>query len=68
MPGVAQLAATGPSRIRIEYQQLTDGAQIRYSTDDPGLIEAIHRWFDPQLRDHEDHAVPRRGHDAQHAQ
>jgi hypothetical protein len=55
MPGVAELSA-GAARLRVEYGELPDGALIRYSSADPKLIDAIHRWFAAQLRDHARHA------------
>ncbi len=55
MPGLAELKA-GAKRIDVQYATLPDGAQIRYTTKDPKLIAALHRWFDAQLSDH--------GHDA----
>lgn len=58
MPGLAELRMTKPGQVKIVYKELPDGAEIDYSTDDPKLIEAIHRWFDAQLSDHARHAVP----------
>ena len=58
MPGLAALKSAKPGQIRIEYSVLPDGAQIAYSTKSPHLIDAIHYWFDAQLRDHARHAVP----------
>jgi hypothetical protein len=51
MPGVKELAE-GAARIRIEYEPLTNGAQIVFSTGDLRLITALHRWFGAQLSDH----------------
>lgn len=51
MPGLAELRA-GAGRIDVRYSALPDGAQIRYTTDDPALIESLHHWFDAQLMDH----------------
>jgi hypothetical protein len=58
MPGLEELRKARPGQIRIEYRGLANGAQIHYSTDDPRLVDAIHEWFDAQLRDHARHAVP----------
>jgi hypothetical protein len=52
MPGLAELEKSHPGQLRIEYKELPKGAQIEYSSDNPGLINAIHRWFDAQLADH----------------
>ena len=51
MPGLAELKA-GAARIRVRYEQLPDGARLRYTTTDPELVEAIHSWFRAQSRDH----------------
>lgn len=56
MPGVS-LLSTNASKIRFEYQDLSNGGQITYRSDDPNLIDAIHRYFDAQLSDHARHAV-----------
>ncbi|HEY5801783.1 MAG TPA: aspartate carbamoyltransferase [Burkholderiaceae bacterium] len=56
MPGLAQLKAAPPGALRIAYSELDAGAQIAYTTADPALAGALHRWFDAQLSDH--------GHDA----
>jgi hypothetical protein len=58
MPGLAELRKAQPGRIKIGYQELANGGQIDYSSDDPGLVQAIHQWFDTQLRDHARHAIP----------
>ncbi len=51
MPGVAELR-TGAARIEVRYRDLPTGGEITYRTSDPGLVDAIHRWFDAQLADH----------------
>jgi hypothetical protein len=55
MPGVGALSAAG-ARLRIEYAELTDGAKIVYSSDDPVIVAAVHDWFTAQLSDHGQHA------------
>ncbi len=55
MPGLAELAAAS-AKISFSYAALPNGAQISYETQDPRLIDVLHRWFDAQLADH--------GHDA----
>ena len=62
MPGLAAMKGAKPGQITIGYKELSNGAQIDYSTEVPGLIEAIHQWFDAQLSDHARHAVPGHGH------
>jgi hypothetical protein len=56
MPGLAELRA-GASRIDVRYTELSDGAQLRYTTSDPALITALHHWFQAQLSDHGQHAT-----------
>ena len=52
MPGLSELEKARPGQLRITYKELPDGAQIEYLSDNKGLIDAIHRWFDAQLADH----------------
>jgi hypothetical protein len=51
MPGVRELAA-GSAQIKIDYSDLSNGAQLTFATQDLHLITAIHRWFGAQLSDH----------------
>ena len=55
MAGLHQLVL-GHWRLSIEYGEIERGAQILFRTEDPGLLQAIHAWFDAQLRDHGSHA------------
>jgi hypothetical protein len=57
MPGLRNLQA-GHDRIKVTYTPTADGAQITYTTSDPTLIKALHAWFDAQVTDHGQHAVP----------
>jgi hypothetical protein len=66
MPGLSELKAAPPGQIKVVYKELPDGAEINYSTDDPKLIKAIHKWFDAQLSDHARHAVPDHPHHQMH--
>lgn len=66
MPGSAELKSAKPGQIKIQYEELPDGAQIGYSTSSPELINAIHQWFDAQLSDHARHAVPDHSHHHMH--
>ena len=68
MPGLAALREARPGQIKIEYEDLRNGGQIVYSADDPGLVEAVHQWFDAQLADHARHAVPGHTHGPAHGQ
>ena len=66
MPGLTMLKKARPGEITIIYTELSDGAQIVYSSDDPALILAIHQWFDAQLSDHARHAMPNHPHHLMH--
>jgi hypothetical protein len=57
MPGIAQLRA-GYERIAVVYTELSNGAELRYTTDDPALVAALHDWFAAQTSDHGEHAAP----------
>lgn len=59
MAGLHELMM-GAERIRIEYSELDEGAQILYTTDDPALVHAIHQWFAAQVADHGSHATEHR--------
>jgi len=51
MPGLKELEA-GASGIKVSYEKLTAGAQIKFETTDLHLLTAIHRWFGAQLSEH----------------
>jgi len=51
MPGIKELEAD-PSKIKVAYSELTNGAQLVFVTTDIHLVTAIHRWFGAQLSDH----------------
>lgn len=51
MPGLKELAAAA-GRLKVSYEDLPNGGRIRYETDDPSLVTAVHRWFGAQLSDH----------------
>jgi hypothetical protein len=57
MPGVAELGA-GYERITVSYSEIPAGAELTYATSAPGLVDAIHAWFDRQVMDHGDDAEP----------
>ena len=66
MPGLATLKKAKQNEIKIIYTELSDGAQIVYSSDQPSLVLAIHQWFDAQLSDHARHAMPHHPHHLMH--
>jgi hypothetical protein len=55
MPGLADLEA-GADAITIDYEAVDDGATVTFTTDDPQLVDALHRWAAAQTADHGDHA------------
>jgi hypothetical protein len=58
LPGLAILR-THASRIEISYGVLPNGgAQLRFTTTDRSVRDALHEWFDAQLSDHGRDARP----------
>jgi hypothetical protein len=57
-----------PDEWRIEYRDLPNGAEIRYSSMVPDIAQAVHEWFDAQLSDHGRHAMPGHLHGLHHGQ
>ena len=51
MPGLKELQF-GAQRVSVSYSDLPDGAEITFTTADPHLLTAIHRWFGAQLSEH----------------
>jgi hypothetical protein len=51
MPGIDELRR-GAAAIDVDYRFLPAGAHLRFTTTDPSLRKALHRWFDAQLSDH----------------
>ncbi|HNM73311.1 MAG TPA: aspartate carbamoyltransferase, partial [Nitrosomonas sp.] len=66
MPGLADLKTAKDGQIKISYKELPDGAEITYSTEIQKLKNAIHQWFEAQLSDHAQHAVPGHEHNFEH--
>jgi hypothetical protein len=58
MPGLDELE-TGADRIRVQFTPTRRGANLRFSSDDPRLVAAIHAWFAAQTHDHGPDAVTR---------
>lgn len=53
MPGLTELKTAKPGQIAISYQDVVGGAELRFSTTNVRLVEALHTtWFDAQLSDH----------------
>ena len=51
MPGLDILSGA-KGKFKVEYKKLTDGAQLTFVSTQSEVINAIHQWFDAQLRDH----------------
>jgi len=51
MPGLKDLEA-GASQIKVSYEAVPSGAEIRFETTDLHLLTALHRWFGAQLSEH----------------
>ena len=51
MPGLAELRAN-PSKVKVSYSELPEGAQLTFETKDLSMLTAIHRWFGAQLSEH----------------
>jgi hypothetical protein len=52
MPGLARLEAAKPGQFGIDYRDVPGGAELAYRSSDPGLVAALHDWFDAQVSDH----------------
>lgn len=51
MPGLTVLSES-KDKYNVDYQELPGGAQLTFFSNNPEVIDAIHTWFDAQLRDH----------------
>ena len=66
MPGLAELRKAKLGQLDDEYEEIENGAEITYSSEEPALTDAIHRWFDAQLADHGLDPIPGHSHDYMH--
>jgi hypothetical protein len=51
MPGLSILQDS-KGKLKVEFADLPDGAQITYVTNNQEVIDAVHLWFMAQLQDH----------------
>ena len=51
MPGIAELRRDA-TRLGVAYAPVPGGATIRYRSDEPSLVAALHTWFEAQRMDH----------------
>ena len=58
MPGLAALRANG-GRVRVAFEPMPQGARLRFEAGDPGLVTALHQWFEAQVHDHGPDAILR---------
>jgi hypothetical protein len=49
--GLGTLVAAAPGELHCEYLEVRAGAEVRYSSDSPRLVAALHEWFDAQSAD-----------------
>ena len=63
MPGLNELKRAKPGEISIQYVAIDGGGQVSYSTANPVLVDALHKWFDAQLSDHGADAMEGHHHD-----
>lgn len=58
MPGLVELEAAGKAdQLTVSYNELADGAEISYASDDPSVVTALHLWFQAQVVDHGEQAT-----------
>jgi len=51
MPGIKTLAET-KDRYQVKYTEIPAGAKLTFTSKDTAVINALHIWFDAQLKDH----------------
>jgi len=44
VPGLREMRRQW-SKMHVRYEDLPNGSRIRYSTNDPVMVEALHQWF-----------------------
>jgi len=55
MPGLQTLQRNSDA-LRVTYAERRDGAEVRFRSDVPAVVDALHSWFKAQLSDHGSHA------------
>ena len=51
MPGL-KILSESKGKFIVEYKELAYGAQLTFSSKESEVIDAIHKWFEAQLKDH----------------
>jgi len=49
--GLGTLVSAAPGEVHAAYLEVRGGAEVRYSSDSPRLVTALHEWFDAQAAD-----------------
>lgn len=44
VPGLREMRRQW-NKMHVRYQELPNGARVRYTTSDPVMVEALHQWF-----------------------
>ncbi len=51
MPGLKKLTESA-GKYSVNYSEVPAGAKLIFSSKDPEVVNALHEWFDAQLKDH----------------
>jgi hypothetical protein len=51
MPGLKVLSKS-KDKYKVKFEELPEGADLNFISEDTKVINAIHQWFDAQLKDH----------------
>lgn len=51
VPGLGTLVSAAPGELHAAYLEVRGGAEVRYSSDSPRLVAALHEWFEAQSAD-----------------
>jgi len=44
VPGLREMRSQW-NKVHVRYEDLPDGSRIKYTTNDPVMVEALHQWF-----------------------
>lgn len=45
LPGLATLVAAPPGALHTLFVEVRGGAEVRFTSEDPGIVKAVHEWF-----------------------
>lgn len=57
-PGLVQLKEAKSGDVSYEYEPFLNGGQIHFSSEYPKYVQALHEWFDVQMKEHGNAVVP----------